>query len=131
MRPTSTVLVAGLALLASAGPGLAETLFVTDITTSNPLYRIEVPTVEVTDGNIDEATVRALFSGDAASAAALGSLDAAVIRIPWISMRSTLEGGLSGPALPHRPSSRIGGIRKRKAGPVCAGPAELVSLQMG
>ena len=95
MRPTSTAFVAGLFMLSAAGPALAETLFVKGITTANPLSKVEVPMVEVTDGNIDEAAVRALFAGDRTTAATLGGLDAALVRIPWITVRSLVDGSVT------------------------------------
>lgn len=88
MRLTPTVLAAGLLVLSPALPLRAETLTVSGIAAAGgTLYTLDVPTVEVEDGNIDEATIRALFSADARAAApALATLDAKAIRIPELRM---------------------------------------------
>lgn len=88
MRPTPLVLAAGFALLLPLAPVSAATLTVTGVSHTGGLYAIDVPTVEVDDGNLDEATIRAIFNGNAAVAApALAGLDARAIRIPSITLR--------------------------------------------
>ena len=79
-------LVAALLLSTAAS---AETLTVTDITTGDDAYAVTVPTVEIVDGNITEADVRALFSADPTAALInLGQLDATSLRIPEITVTS-------------------------------------------
>jgi hypothetical protein len=65
---------------------LAETTTVTGISvTGEGGFKLTVPTVETTDGNLSEAAIRAIFSGDfAGTAGELAGLDAASIRVPEI-----------------------------------------------
>ena len=77
----------------------AETFTVTGIASTVPATvpgvttNFSVPTVELTDANINEKTVRALFAGDIASTAtALAGLDAARIFIPEISLTYEIPG---------------------------------------
>jgi hypothetical protein len=71
-------------------PALAETITITGISTPLALGAgqiLTIPSVSVVDGNIDEAKVRQLFSGDlAATAPSLAGLDAAKIVIPLMTI---------------------------------------------
>lgn len=90
-RPMRTLLLGtGLAAL-SGSAAFAETLTVTGITIPVAVpFTVGVPSVEVIDGNLDEATIRALFTGDAAALAALADLDAASVLIPEISVTTQM-----------------------------------------
>ena len=96
LRLTATLLLG--TMLASAAH--AETLTVTDIVPPDaPLYKLSIPTVEVTDGNLTEAQVRELFQ--------IGSLDdlnkwsgitAASLKIPMISLTVSVPSTTPGSA---------------------------------
>jgi hypothetical protein len=84
---------------AIATASFAETLTVTDLSVpDSPIYKISVPSIEVVDGNIDEAAVRALFTSEAGSFDALAGLDAKSVTIPEITMSSTVEAAGAPPA---------------------------------
>ena len=74
-----------------AGGALAETLVVTDI--AIPLgvpFAATVPSIEIVDGNLDEATVRAIFTGSEAAIARLADLDAVSLVIPEITLVTSM-----------------------------------------
>lgn len=74
-----------------AGGALAETLTVTDI--AIPLgvpFAATVPSIEIVDGNLDEATVRAIFTGSEAAIARLADLDAVSLVIPEITLVTSM-----------------------------------------
>jgi hypothetical protein len=93
MRLTPTALAAGFALVLPALPVSAATLTVTGVAHTGGVVQFDVPTVEVEDGNLDEATIRAIFNGDVkVGAPALSDLDAKAIRIPTITMKTSQPG---------------------------------------
>lgn len=97
----------GLALLASASlPAVAaaQTFTVTDISVAGPEgSTFAIPSIEVTNSNLDEAAVRALFSGTFdAAAGAIATLDAAKVVIPEISI--TMAPAAGGGALAGGPT---------------------------
>lgn len=83
-RPLLAAMLTSACLPASLA--LAETATVTGITVAGEGgFKLTVPTVETTDANLDEAAIRAIFSGDfVGTAGELADLDAASIRIPEI-----------------------------------------------
>ncbi len=91
LRPAHALLLAtaftGLAL----APARAETLSVTGIAPVEGGIGLAVPAVEIVDGNLDEAEVRALFSGAAGSLAPLATLNATSVIIPELIL--TVDGG--------------------------------------
>jgi hypothetical protein len=92
MKPTRLFPALTVALLVSASLpaiGHANTLTVTDITVEGDNgFKLVVPTIEVTDGNLDEAAIRGLVT----SAEQLAALDAASLRIPEIIMSYAMPG---------------------------------------
>ena len=84
LRRAAQALLLGTVLTAGfAGAASAETLTVTDITVPRGPGTLTVPIVEVVDGNIDEATIRALFGSGALEAAkSFATLNATSLRIP-------------------------------------------------
>lgn len=76
----------------------AETLTVTDIEVpGTALYNLEIPSVEVTDGNLTETEIRDLFRID--SVDDLGKwagITAKSLKIPEISMKYSVPGATSG-----------------------------------
>lgn len=67
-------------------PAMAETLTITDIVVGEAAgIRIEIPSIEVVDGNLDEASIRSLFTTDpAAGLSGLADLDATSLSIPTL-----------------------------------------------
>ncbi len=72
------------ACLLSAAPALAKTK--TKAPVAPMEYKVDIPTITAVDASVDEATLRAIFSGDIASHAdELAGLDATSITVPTIS----------------------------------------------
>jgi len=88
LRLAATLLLS--TMLATAAT--AETLTVTDIVPPDaPLYKLSIPTVEVTDGNLTEAEVRELFAiGSFDDLTKWSSITAASLKIPTISLTVTV-----------------------------------------
>jgi len=79
------------ASLAASG-ALAETLTVTDIAPTDASgYGLSVPTIEVVDGNLNEGTVRGLFTGTPDALQPLSTLNAASVTIPEISVSYKID----------------------------------------
>ncbi|MDB5542273.1 MAG: hypothetical protein JWQ89_4000 [Devosia sp.] len=96
LRPMRALLL-GTALGGIAATGaFAETLSVTDIAIGDgALYTLNVPTVEIVDGNLNEGTVRGLFTGAPDAFQPLATLTAKSVTIPEISFsyKTALETG--------------------------------------
>lgn len=106
MRPAPSAFAAAFVVLLAvptfAQDAAAPTMTVEGITSKGPVYELDVPSVEVTLGNIDEATIRALFNGDiAATAPALAALEAGYIKIPTLTLTTTVE-GVESPTVVYR-----------------------------
>lgn len=84
LRLTATLLLG--TMLATAAH--AETLTVTDIVPPDaPLYKLSIPTVEVTDGNLTETQVRELFQiGSFDDLTKWSGITAASLKIPTVSL---------------------------------------------
>jgi hypothetical protein len=81
-----TVFAGAIATAASA-----ETLTVTDLEASYAgMYAISVPSIEIVDGNIDEAAIRAMFENAAGAWDALATLDATSVTIPSITATTNI-----------------------------------------
>lgn len=91
-RPLLAALLTSICLPASVV--LAQSATVTGITVEGEGgFKLTVPTVETTGASLDEAAIRAIFSGDfAGTAGELADLDAASIRIPEIRVEYDLPG---------------------------------------
>lgn len=88
MRATLLGTVFAGALVTAAS---AETLTVTDLEASYAgIYTVTVPSIEIVDGNIDEATIRAMFENAAGAWDALATLDATSVTIPSITVTTTM-----------------------------------------
>ena len=97
LRPVRTILLGTVFAGALAGGALAETLTVNDIVwPESPLYDVTIPSVEIVDGNVDEAGVRAMFSGSPGAWETLATLDAASVTIPEITITSSPTGEKAG-----------------------------------
>ncbi|HEY4201044.1 MAG TPA: hypothetical protein VGM83_10825 [Devosiaceae bacterium] len=102
---------AGLALLtlAVAMPvtaSWAATVTVKDISLDTGTGTLSVPSIEAVDANIDEATIKALFTDFAGNAAALASLNAKSVTIPELNISYTV------PAVGHTPASTASVVYK-------------------
>lgn len=97
LRPVRTLLLGSVFAGIFAGGALAETLTVNDIVwPESPLYDVTIPSVEIVDGNVDEAAVRAMFSGAPGAWDTLATLDAASVTIPEITIASSPAGEEAG-----------------------------------
>lgn len=87
LHPRSGAL-AILALAVLPAAAYAETVTVKDITVKDATgFTMTVPSVEIVDGNLDEAAIRSLFSADYAKTISnLSTLDATSLTIPTISV---------------------------------------------
>lgn len=86
-RRLTAALLLGTALAGTAAlPAMAETLTIKDISIgSADTLLVEIPSIEVVDGNIEEATIRTLFSSDPSMGLkALSELDAKSLSIPTL-----------------------------------------------
>jgi hypothetical protein len=93
-RPFAASLLATTFLsLCSAISALADTLSVTHIAAWKGMLSFTIPRLEIVDGNMTEADVRAAFSGDdiAAAAKLIAGWDAASMRIPELSHSQTVK----------------------------------------
>jgi hypothetical protein len=84
--------LAATALTVCAAPALAATITLNDISVKvSEGVTLTLPTIEVTDSNLDEATLRNLFTGGLENAASsLATLDAAKVVIPELSLITTI-----------------------------------------
>jgi len=97
LRPMRAILLGSVFTGLFSASAMAETLTVTDIEwPESPLYSVTIPSIEIVDGNLDEAAVRAMFSGEPQAFAPLATLDAASVSIPEITISATAEGEESG-----------------------------------
>jgi hypothetical protein len=91
LRPAHTLLLATAISGFAATGAFAETLSVTDIVPAEGPYGLSVPTVEIVDGNLNEGSVRGLFTGAPGSLEPLGTLTAKSVTIPELSFSYKID----------------------------------------
>ncbi len=91
LRPAAALLLATAFTSLAASGALAETLTVTGIAPTDGAYGLSVPTVEIVDGNLNEGSVRGLFTGAPGSLAPLATLTATSVTIPELSFSYKID----------------------------------------
>src|SRR5689334_6099100 len=89
LRPAQTLLLATALSGLAATAAFAETLSVTGIAPADGAYGLSVPIVEIVDGNLNEGSVRGLFTGAPGSLEPLATLTAKSVTIPGLSFSYT------------------------------------------
>lgn len=105
LRPMRAVLLGTVFAGLAVGSASAETLSVTGIEVkgaTGTMYDIAVPSVEVVDGNINEGTIRGLFTGAPGAVDALAGLDATSLTIPELKMTTDLGEGAGAIVITYR-----------------------------
>jgi hypothetical protein len=81
--------IAALSTVSLPAIALAQSVTVTDIAIDGGSFDVSIPTIEVTGSDLDEAAIRAIFSGTIKDAAtALATIDADAIAIPTMTITS-------------------------------------------
>ncbi|WP_423067264.1 hypothetical protein [Devosia sp. CN2-171] len=91
LRPAHTLLLATALTGFAATGAFAETLSVTGIAPADGAYGLSVPSVEIVDGNLNEGTVRGLFTGAPGSLDPLSTLTAKSVTIPELSFSYKID----------------------------------------
>ncbi|MBN9316434.1 MAG: hypothetical protein J0I99_11885 [Devosia sp.] len=97
LRPAHALLLATAFTGVASTAAFAETLSVTGIAPAAGAYGLSVPSVEIVDGNLDEAQVRALFTGAEGTLAPLATLTAKSVTIPALTFNYAVDASATEP----------------------------------